>query len=388
MAINSLNKYNTFIVSIILLLASLDLFRAYLENSTVNLFFAFKEIFLFCLLFLFIRRNHVNITSSLLLIMLLTFFFCLINVNIEGILLSFIFLKYVLVLFLSYLIFKNVSLEVLQKGSCVILGIFFIYSIAATYYGLVSPDYMVRSGRISGFANPSFLSYIYLLCFLYAFFKHYNILSIWFIVVGCLTLTKTFLVTFFIVLIYLILLSPQRLKLLLAMAIIIPILSYVLTLNQEMYIAFDKALDVLINRDSMEYNSMDDRIGRISSFEKSNSGNFIVGYGTGKAGSAAIFLKDKMGQNLMNLTDFENQILNIFYSLGVLGLFLLYYPFINQLVLVYKRKICLRKKHPFYLFFIVFMLYNFTLNILESFTACVITLLFLVMYGKKIENSY
>lgn len=320
--------------------------------------------------------------------MLLTIFYCLINIDLEGVLLSLIYLKYVIVFFFSYLILKNLSLNVLQTGCKVIIGIFFIYSIVAIFYGIAFPDSLIRSGRISGFANPSFLSYIYLLCFLYMFFKHYALWAIWFIVVGCLTLTKTFIVAFCVVLVYLILLSSQRLKLLVAMSLIIPVLSYVLTLNQEMYITYDKALSVLIDRDSREYNSMNDRIERISYFEEHNSGNFIWGYGTGKAGSAAVFLKDKMGQNVEHLTDFENQFLNIYYSLGILGLFLLYYPFIAKLVVVFKKKISLRKKHPFYLSIIVFVLYNITLNVLESFTACIITLLFLVEYGKELEDSY
>lgn len=383
----SLKRCDTFVVTSFVLLASFDLFRAYIEVPAINYIFAFKEVLLICLLFIQCRINSVKITPSFLAVMLLTIFYCGINVVDEnGIFLSLIFLKYVLVYFTTYLIFRNLSLDILRKGTKTVLFVFFVYSVTSLFYAFAFPDSMVRAGRMSGSANPSFLSYIYLLCFLYTFFNNHKFWSVWFILVGFLTLTKTFFVACCIVLIYLLIFSSYRGRILLTMLVIVPILSYVLTLNNDVYITYNKALAVLIDRDSNEYNSMDDRIGRIATFERKNSGNFIWGYGTGKAGASTTFLREKIGIELDNLTDFENQILNIFYSLGIFGILLLYYPFVNHLVAIRRKKMFFREKHCFYLFLIVFVLYNLTLNILESFTSCIITLLFLMEYGKEIEN--
>lgn len=384
----SLKRYDVLIILFIIILASFDLFRGYIENAAVNSFFALKEVLLLFLFGLFVSKtHHTYISRSFLLVAFTFIIYCFLNIrNDGGILLFFIFYKYLIVYYLCYVIFTNIELSLIVKGCNLLLIIFFCYSVFSILQLVIAPDTLVRSGRMSGFANPSYLSYIYILCFLFSVAEKKSLFPIWFAIVGFLTLTKTFFVAFSLVLVYLIIFSTYRFKLLVALFLLIPIMGYIIQLTPDVYIAFDKAVTVLTDRDTNEFNSLDDRFSRVDKFKEGNNGSFVFGYGTGRADPASVFLGEKLGKNLPNTVDFENQYLNVFYSLGVIGVVLFYYPFVANInrTLLSKKKII--EKHEIRLFYLVFLLYNVTLNIVESFTACIISLLFLAFYEKKCQN--
>ena len=379
----SMKRYDVVIVLLIIVFASCDLFRGYLDSSIINAFFSLKELLLVSLFVLYANKIGLCVNRSFLFVSILFLTYCSLNTrSIDETFLFFIYLKYLIVYYLCYVIFVNTRKEILQKAANILLAIFFFYSLFSIFQLTIYPDSLVRSGRMSGFANPSYLSYIYLLCFLFAYKQRSFYMGIWFIIVGFLTLTKTFFVVFLLVLIYLVIYSSKRFKLLSIILILSPCMYYVVQQNQDVFITFNRAITVLTDSESGEYNSLEDRFSKISDFKKNNDGTFIWGYGTGKAGPATIFASEKMNKDFPHTVDFENQFLNIYFSLGFLGLLLFYYPFYNKAkYLLFNRNF--KNKHIIRLFFLVFLLYNMTLNILESFTACIISLLFLILYEKE-----
>lgn len=383
----SIKRYSNIAVLIIILLASLDLFRAYLEIELVNSIFALKELVLLVLFIHLCRKKNIKISNSILIVFIFSIFYCGINVVNQGsFILYFVFLKYLIVYYITYIVFDNSNLAVLQKAVNLLVCIFFIYSLISYVRLFLFSDSLFRSGRISGDANPSFLSYIYLLCFLYAFTKNKIFIATWFAIAGFLTLTKTYFVALVIIALCLIVFSSHRMKVLFISFIMTVVFAYVVTLNDDIFIAFDKALTVLLYKDNNEYNSFEDRISRISTFREENTGNFISGYGTGKASSASVFVDEKLGVKIDSTIDFENQMLNFYYSLGVLGLFMMYYPFGSKAWIIFNTPKG-SAKYFFFLFLIAFGLYNMTLNILESYTTCIISLLFLFVFEKEFRKN-
>lgn len=383
----SFNKYDVNTLYLFIILASGDLFRAYAEINVINSIFAIKEIIViieFIIFFLYHKYKLNNNNIGYICILLL---YSIVNCqNDIGVLLHFIFIKYITVYILTYFIFNHLQLTTLTYGCNLVIVIFGIYSIFSLFQGLLFPDSTVRYGRISGFANPSYLSLIYLYCFIYLVSNEKLYKGLWFLIVGFLTMTKTFFVVTPIILLFSIIYNRSRKKIITIILIAVPFIIFIIQNNAEMLTTYDRAFKVLIERDESEYNSMADRISRIKTFEDNNSGNFIIGYGTGKAGSAGVFLADKLNLEIKNTLDFENQYLNIYYSWGVIGLLLLFSPIIYLTYQVYRYNNSNRKIKSYYSFLITFLLYGITLNIIESFTSSIISLLFL-FYGKQKAKS-
>jgi len=380
-----LSKLDYYSVIALTLLASFDLFRAYAEIGILNAFFSIKEFIIIGLFTLYFCYKKIRIRSSNVFYFIFLILYMILNCrNDKGVILLFVYIKYVIVYLLGYLLLSQLNVDLLKSGCKIVTGIFGFYSIFSVIQGFLFPDTLVRSGRISGSANPSFISLIYLYSFIFCFFNKKTISALWFLVVGVLTMTKTFFVTAPIVSMTAIFFSKKRKIVILLIAFIIPILSFVIKNNIELYYTFDRAYKVLIERDGNEYNSMDDRIDRIENFERQNSGFFLFGYGTGRASSAAIFVNEKLNTNINGTLDFENQYLNIYYSMGLVGILLLYLPILSIIKCVFNKEIKFKCKLEFYLYLISFLLFSITLNLIESFTGVLISLLFLVYSQKNV----
>lgn len=383
------SKFDRIIIILFVILAAGDLFRAYADQNLINAIFALKELIIISAFILFFIINKYKLSYSEIGYIFLLLIYSIVNSRDEyGVLLHIVFIKYIFVYIFSFYIFNHLNLNTLTVGCNLLVNIFWIYSVFSIIQGLFSPDSLVRSGRISGFANPSFLSQIYLYCFIYNISQEKIFKGLWFIVAGFLTMTKTFFVAAPIIVIISIVYSKQRTKIIGLILLTIPLVLGVVENNKEMFITFDRAYKVLIERDQTEYNSMDDRVNRIEPFINSNSGSFIIGYGTGKASSASVFLLEKLGVSADNTIDFENQYLNFYYSWGVLGIILIYWPIINLTYAVYHLKGGKDDKRSYNLYLITFLLFGITLNIIEAFTSCIVSLIFLFYAKQKIKNSH
>lgn len=383
------NKFDRIIIILFVILAAGDLFRAYADQNLINAIFALKELIIISAFILLFIINKYKLSYFEIGYIILLLIYSIVNSRDEyGVLLHLVFIKYIFVYIFSFYIFNHLNLNTLTVGCNLLVNIFWIYSVFSIIQGLFSPDSLVRSGRISGFANPSFLSQIYLYCFIYNISQDKIFKGLWFIVAGFLTMTKTFFVAAPIIVIISIVYSKQRTKIIGLILFAIPLVLGVVENNKEMFITFDRAYKVLIERDQTEYNSMDDRVNRIEPFINSNSGSFIIGYGTGKASSASVFLLEKLGVSANNTIDFENQYLNFYYSWGVLGIILIFWPIINLTYAVYHLKGGKDDKRSYNLYLITFLLFGITLNIIEAFTSCIVSLIFLFYAKQKIKNSH
>lgn len=371
------------------ILASLDLFRAYADIGAVNIIFAFKECIIIGLFILYFYINRTKVTGSFIALFLCLILYVILNCrNENGLILQFVFIKYIVVYFFSYLILSHIGFKFLELGCRIVIFIFGVYSIYSVIQGVISPDSLVRAGRISGTANPSFISVIYLYSFIFCFFEKKTIPALWFLFAGILTMTKTYFVTSVLITLLISIFSKRKKHIIVLVSIIIPIVSGIIKNNIELYYTFDRAYKVLVDQDDREYNSMDDRITRIDGFKEKNSGMFLFGYGTGRASSGTTFVKEKLDIDIDGAIDFENQYLNIYYSMGVIGLFLLYFPIIFIVKCVIAKKTRVKEKLEFYLYLMSFLLYSITLNLIESFTGIIISLLFLLYSQKHVCNRY
>lgn len=377
---------DTPICIILIILASFDLFRAYAEVSIINVIFAIKEVII-CLIFIdYLIKKRPKISENQIVIFFSIVLFFSINIRFDvGVLLNLVFVKYLIIYFITYLFFSICNLSAEEKSIKLLSNIFLIYSIFSLIQGFFFPQLTVRSGRISGFANPSFLSLIYLYIYVYWISENKPLLAFWFLLSGLITMTKTFFVVAPIVILSSFLISNKKRIISLMLGITLISTVIIVQNNTEMMYTFDRAYKVLIERDADEYNSFEDRQSRKTDFEKYNSGNFLIGYGTATASAATTFVKEKFDITVNHSVDFENQYLNLYYSGGIIGLFIIYVPIFLVFIRVLNYKTSLKNKYTFYIYLFIFLLYGLTLNVIESFTSCIISLLYLIYEERKIK---
>ncbi len=379
------NNIDSVVIEGIILLASFDLFRAYADIKVINAIFAVKEIVLIALFLYYLIERRTKIPSNIVYLYLISILYLGLNIRFDtGVLLYFVFLKYFTVYYIALSIVSICNIESEKKAIDILTYIFITYSFFSLIQGFLFPQYMVRAGRVSGFANPSYLSLIYLYLYLYWTKNNRILLAMWFVMSGCLTMTKTFFVISPVAIIGSLFISEKKKYLLSMIGIALATTTIIVCNNQEMLYTFDRAYKVLIERDANEYNSFEDRNSRGIDFEKYNSGNYFCGYGTASASAATSFVNEKFNIQIPHATDFENQYLNLYYSSGILGLILVYLPIILIFIKVLISSINFNKKILFYLYLIVFLLFGLTLNVIESFTSCIISLLFLIYEERSI----
>lgn len=395
-------KYILYIISFVLFL---DPIRAYTDFDFLGKIGVLKEFILILgILFLYYDKWKKLLCVPVKKLLFIYFFlicgFILIQLfrNYEFII-TLSSLKYIFWLISFLLIFNAFNKNELECSLKIIGILFFTYCILTSLQQIYGFNIRLE-GRGGLSANPSILSFIYLIfSYFYLVNKKYLICCI-FLLGGILTFTKTFFVALLISLVYYLIITRSYLKLrfmISSLCFLALILSFIGS-SDRLKQYWGTSFRILTLSERVGANSFSSRTDRFTSVFSRDDFNVLIGNGFGTAGNGLIFAQKKLGYTdklpkyyINAESTYYNQIL----SIGFIGILFYFLPLIFLFTKSYLRYLHKNNYNLLFImqFIIVFFVFCFTLNMFEGFISCGLLSIIITLYSKCVtikvlKNAY
>ena len=387
-------KYLLYTISIVLFL---DPIRAYTNLAFLGNIGVLKEfIILVIILFLYYDKLIKLLTfrkPKLFIIYFLLFgsYICIQLFRNYEFIITIASLKYIFWITSFLLIFKSFNKNELECSLNIIGKLFFVYCILTSFQQVYGFNIRLE-GRGGLTANPSILSFIYLIfCFFYLINKKYFYCWI-FLLGGILTFTKTFFVALSMSLLFYFIVTRSYLKLrfIFTSLVFAVIITTFIGSSDRLKQYWGTSFRILTLSEKVGENSFNSRTDKFISIFSGNDFNLMIGNGFGTAGYGLVFAQKKLGftdklpKYYINAeSTYYNQIL----SIGLIGILFYFTPLIFLFFKNYFRYLHKKNYNSLFtmLFIIIYFVFCFTLNMFEGFITCGLLTLTIILSFKSFE---